>query len=429
MKPEISAFDDTQSIHFDDSTSILDDANLTVQLGHDDNRQFPLDPARTATREAYRRADQDDQIRTHVKGHNIFLPPNWKAQVDAEKRFQERQFGPGPSLAVYRSQSEYDEQNYADAEGEGYDEDGVFAGKETPLWEETPSRPREFRLSPRPKADAVKQQARPSAPGEPESPPLPTRRGDVAQQLETEPPQPQVVNRFKIRQSHDVQSQGDQPIASKTATTTTILEPQSRAHTNPPFSSKVSSYHDSSSEEDQPADTEPSTKPPSIDSTAASTINPAPGTKRTHSTLELSLDYDAETLKSKTFAGLDSIPFSVDPSLPQPQPALDTHGTPMTLSAKLTNLSKMRPEDQSSLFRAQTDTEREETAAWFLERFRDDMQALMRARAERRKVALRFEMLVKMRDRKVVLKTADVQAELDALKKGGGELIAGRVRS
>jgi len=71
----------------------------------------------------------------------------------------------------------------------------------------------------------------------------------------------------------------------------------------------------------------------------------------------------------------------------------------------------------------------EETAAWFLERFRDDMQALMRARAERRKVALRFEMLVKMRDRKVVLKTADVQAELDALKKGGGELIAGRVRS
>lgn len=428
MKPEISAFDDTQSIHLDDSTSILDDANLTLQFGHDDNHQFPLDPPKTATREAYRRAHQEDPTRPHVGGHTIFLPANWKAQVDNEKRFQERQFG--PNLDAYHGQTEYDDQIYGDAEGEGYDEDGVYSGKEPHSWEDTPSRPRpgtETRLSPRPKVDTTKQQVRPSVAEEADSPPLPSRKGSLPQQLATEPSQPQVVNRFKIRQSLESPAQVDEPKVSNTTAiaTTTIREPQSRAHNNPPFSSKVSSYHDSSSEEDQPADDEPSTKPPSINSTIAA--NPTSGTKRTHKSLEL--DYDIETLKTKTFTDLDNIPFGLDPALPLPQPALDANGNPMSLAAKLTNLSKMRPEDQTQLFRTQTDAEREETATWFLDKFRDDMQKLMRARAERRKVALRFEMLVKIRDKKVALKKADVQAELDALKKGGGELIAGRVRS
>ncbi|KEF59754.1 uncharacterized protein A1O9_04602 [Exophiala aquamarina CBS 119918] len=424
-EPEVSAFDDTQSIHFDDSTSILDDANLTVQFGHDDHHQFPLDPPKTATREVYRRAHQEDSTRPHAGGHNIFLPANWKAQVEKEKRLQERHFG--ASLDTYHDHSQYDDRIYGDTEGEGYDEDGVYAGKKPHTWEDTPSRPRpgtEARLSPRPKLDTTKQQVRPSVADEPDSPPLPSRKGDLPQQLTTEPAQPQVVNRFKIRQSLDSPAQADQPKASNTTamTATTIVEPQSRH--NPPFSSKVSSYHDSSSEEDQPAGGEPSTKPPSINS---STINLPSGTKRPHSFLEL--DYDLEALKTKTFADLDSIPFNQDPALPSPQAVLDSNGNPMSLAAKLTNLSKMRPEDQTQLFRTHTDTEREETATWFLDKFRDDMRMLMRARVERRKVALRFEMLVKMRDRKLALKKADVQAELDALKKGGGELIAGRVRS
>ena len=86
----------------------------------------------------------------------------------------------------------------------------------------------------------------------------------------------------------------------------------------------------------------------------------------------------------------------------------------------------MRSEDQRQLFRTQTDIEREQTAEWFLEKFKTDTRELMRLRLERRKVALRFEMEVKMRERKVKLKTSDVEADLEGLKKGGGELIAGR---
>lgn len=342
--------------------------------------------------------------------------------MDKEKRFH-GQFS--PALDAYRGHSEYVDQVYAEAEAEGYDEDGEYADKEHHLWEDTPSRPRpgtETRPSPRPESDIPKQQIPPSMTDEPDSPPLPVRRRDLPQPLATEP-QPQVVNRFKIRQPLDAQTPIDQPKANNNATTTTtILKPQPRAHNNPPFSSKVSSYHDSSSEEDQPAEDDPSTKPPSIISTTRSS-----GTKRPHESLQL--DYDVETLKTKTFADLDSIPFSLDPGLPPPQAALDSNGNTMTLGAKLTNLSKMQPEAQTQLFRSQTDAEREETATWFLDKFRDDMQKLLRARAERRKVALRFEMLVKMRERKVTVKKADVQAELDALKKGGGELIAGRIRS
>lgn len=346
--------------------------------------------------------------------------------MDKEKR----RHGPfGPSLDAYRGRSEYVNQVYGEAEGEGYDEDGEYADKEPHLWEDTPSRPRpgtEARASPRLKSETTKQQVPPSVTDEPDSPPLPTRRGDLPQPLAIEP-QPQVVNRFKIRQLVDTHTPIDPPKASitnnnATTTTTTILEPQPRTHSNPPFSSKVSSYHDSSSEEDQPGDDEPSTKPPSITSTSRSS-----GIKRPHSSIEL--DYDVETLKTKTFTDLDSIPFSLDPGLAPPQAALDSNGNPMSLGAKLTNLSKMRPADQTQLFRTQTDAEREETATWFLDKFRDDMQKLLRARAERRKVALRFEMLVKMRERKVSVKKDDVQAELDALKKGGGELIAGRIRS
>ena len=98
----------------------------------------------------------------------------------------------------------------------------------------------------------------------------------------------------------------------------------------------------------------------------------------------------------------------------------------MNLAARLSNLGRMRTEDQRRLFRTQTDTEREQTAAWFLEKFKTATRELMRLRLERRKIALRFEREVKMRECRVRAKTGDVEAELEGLKKGGGELIAGR---
>lgn len=371
--------------------------------------------------ESYGRSRQDHINKSSAAGHNILLSGDWKAQVDREKRLQ-RQFG--PSLDAYHGHAEYADQAYGDAHNEGYEEEVEFADKEPLLWQDTPSRPRpgvETKLSPRPKVEGSKQhQARPSVVDDPESPPLPARKGDL--QHPNVEPLPEVVNRFKVRQPLGADSPIDKPEANNNDTTTTILKPQSRNHNNPPFSSKVSSYHESSSEEDQAPDDKPSTKTPSVTSTL-----PAIGTKRPHDAIEL--DYDAETLKTKTLTELDSIPFSLDPNLPIPPAALDSNGNTMSLGAKLTNLTKMRAEDQTQLFRVQTDAEREETATWFLDKFRDDMQKLLRARVERRKVALRYEMLVKMRERKVTVKKADVQSELDALKKGGGELIAGRIRT
>ncbi|KAK5056078.1 hypothetical protein LTR84_012629 [Exophiala bonariae] len=420
---EISAFDDTQSIHFDDSTSILDDdVDLTLQFGHESNERFPLEPSKTVHREGHGRPRQDHVKKPLALGHNALLSGDWRAQVEKEKRLQ-RQFG--PSLDAHHGHAGYIDQAYGDAHNERYEEDVEFADKEPYVWQDTPSRPRpgiETKLSPRPKIDDSKQNhVRPSIADEPESPPLPTRKADLLQHAPVEP-LPEVVNRFKVRQPLGADSPIDQPAADNNNTKTSILQPQPRTHTNPPFSSKVSSYHESSSEEDQAADDEPSTNPPSVTSTL-----PASGTKRPHDAIDI--DYDAETLKTKTLAELDGIPFTLDPSLPTPQPALDSNGNAMSLSAKLTNLTKMRAEDQTQLFRVQTDAEREETAMWFLDKFRDDMQKLLRARVERRKVALRYEMLVKMRERKVTVKKADVQSELDALKKGGGELIAGRART
>lgn len=427
----MSAFDDTQSIHFDDSTSILDDdVDLTVQFGHVPNQRFPFDPSKKAARESHGRSREDDVARPSAGSHKL-LSGNWRAQVDREKRLQ-RQFG--PSLDAYQGHDEYADQAYGDAHNQGYEEeDGEYADKEPHSWQDTPSRPRpgiETKLSPRPKIDTSRpHQVRPLVVDDPGSPPLPARKADLLQHPPVEP-LPEVVNRFKIRQPLGADSPIDQPEAGSsngnqnTTTTTTILQPQPQPRTHhPPFSSKVSSYHESSSEEDQAADDEPSTKPPSVTSTLT-----ASGTKRRrHDSIEL--DYDAETLKTKTLTDLDSIPFSLDPNLPAPPAALDSNGNPMSLGAKLTNLTKMRPEDQTLLFRVQTDAEREETATWFLDKFRADMQKLLRARVERRKVALRFEMSVKQRDRTVAVKKADVQSELDALKKGGGELIAGRVRT
>ena len=125
-------------------------------------------------------------------------------------------------------------------------------------------------------------------------------------------------------------------------------------------------------------------------------------------------------------ADLDDIPFTVDPRRPAREIAVDATGTPMILAARLTNLIKMRPEDQRQLFQSLTDAEREETADWFLEKFQSDVQRLMDVRLERRKVALRYEWEVKRREKSVQTKIQDVGDELAVLRKGGGALIAGK---
>ncbi|KAK5239003.1 hypothetical protein LTR40_014982, partial [Exophiala xenobiotica] len=140
------------------------------------------------------------------------------------------------------------------------------------------------------------------------------------------------------------------------------------------------------------------------------------------------LDYDSETLAGKTMKDIDDLPFTTDPSagLRHAEPALDMNGTPISLATNLTNLTKMREEDQKLLFRSLTEADREQTASWFLEKFQADVRKLMDVRLERRKIALKYELEVKKRYERVETKKKDVDEELAGLRKGGGELIAGK---
>jgi hypothetical protein len=214
------------------------------------------------------------------------------------------------------------------------------------------------------------------------------------------------TNRFQVPKGHEKPT----TIAARQSPGPTLHAPQPyQPHT---ASSKISSYQESLSEEETHTTQHPS---------APTTPDP---TKKFEA--RESLDFELEILQNKSFTDLDAIPFTTDPTLPAPEPTLDATGTPIPFSTKLTNLNKMRHEDQTQFFRAQTDSEREETAAWFLEKFHSDMHKLMRARVERRKVALRFELEVKKRERAVRARKEDIDDELAGLKKGGGELIAGR---
>jgi hypothetical protein len=247
---------------------------------------------------------------------------------------------------------------------------------------------------------------------EPPSPPLPKQRkplGDVGLSISTELPHQQYVNRFKVYKTLE----NNMPAESAETNNQSSHASQSRPPNiqPPPFSSKVSSYHESSSEEDQ--------LPPVTESDLRGQTSTRPGP-------EQGLDFDFETLKTKTIADLDAIPFTSDPSDPEIQPALDMNGTPVTLSVKLSNLTKVATEDQRRLFKSLTDSERAQTATWFLDKFQSDAQKLMAVRIERRKVALRFELEVKKRERRIETKKADVDEELAGLKKGGGELIGGK---
>jgi hypothetical protein len=141
------------------------------------------------------------------------------------------------------------------------------------------------------------------------------------------------------------------------------------------------------------------------------------------------IDFDRETLGHMSFEDLENLPFVNDPRVPLPPPAVDPHGNPMTLIQKLNNLRKMHETDQRSLFRWQTDEEWEKTGSWFIQTLGEDLRKLMDVRMERRKIALKFEMEVKKRQKAIEVKSTDLQQELDDLRKGGSDLIRGRESS
>ncbi|KIX02289.1 uncharacterized protein Z518_08228 [Rhinocladiella mackenziei CBS 650.93] len=398
----VSAFDETQSIHFDDSISIAEDQLTQMKVG------LGIECGRRST-DLPNESPEHQVPNSHEGGPvskgNSSRPAKvhlYNGQVEAD---QERcRQGQLPRYGT-RFDRNSDRPVYNDeGSDEGYEQDGEYVADEMPVWENTPSR---TRLAPDVDLakDASKRKTVSNETEEPASPLLEERASNITQEMPILHP----INRFRIQKQVENNSFND---------ATKLIQPSNQTHQSRPsssqpakHSSKVSSCQESSSEEDQPRPADASNTPRTSSKTPYQ---------------EPDLDFGPEDLKTKTIADLDAIPFTTDPSVPAHEPALDVNGIPMTLSAKLTNLSKMRHEDQCRFFRSLTDSEREETSAWFLENLRSNVEKLTAARLERRKIALNYEMEVKKHENLVKMKKGHVDDELAGLKKGGGELIAGR---
>lgn len=150
-------------------------------------------------------------------------------------------------------------------------------------------------------------------------------------------------------------------------------------------------------------------------------IQPAPKKVRSEA------DYDSQALKAMSYGELDKQPFETDPRAGNARPPVDEHGVQLTLHRKLGNLSKMKEEDVRTMFSTQKDQEWEDTGAWFMDQFGQQMKQLMDLRQERRMIALQFEMEVKRRNAVVAAKTEDVEANLRYLRNGGKDLMGKRM--
>lgn len=339
---------------------------------------------------------------------------DWRYEVDIERLHQGKSsihFAPEFYHNMYSLQSDEDDLDGVSAQDGDVEEQRSLL-ENTPsrtknilLHESTVKNPREIALKPI-KAERA---ANPS---------LPTHRKSLSdtappQAVEAQLNQQSGRNRFHTHKVPEHVRQETYAELQRPKSAQQVIhapQPRSAQFQAAQFASKASSLHESVSEEES--------LPPHIPE------SPQHGTKRPLPTQEL--DFDPEDLKNKTIADLDAIDFSIDPRLPVNSQVMDSNGQAMTLSTKLTNLNRMRPEDQATLFRALSDAEREQTAEWFLDKFRTDTQRLMAVRVEKRKTALKYEMDVKKRERQVQIKKADVEEELVGLKKGGTELVRGK---
>ncbi|KAK5190865.1 hypothetical protein LTR72_000676 [Exophiala xenobiotica] len=407
-EPIANGFDDTQSLHFDDSTSIADGQETQMNLGFGFDRQDGPPPyQRPIAFKQFSKPSKNTQ-----QSLNNVVGPDWHTTVDHERVRR----GEAPKYGTRFDEHTKDSVLSNEALDDGYEPDGEFAEDEPNTWD-TPSRTRMGPEGHHASQEFIKHESQQIAADDQVSPPLPHQNrplGEIPVNINGEIPQHQQQqhkSRFQVLQKQfTINNSADLPDPNEPAVL--AQHPRQQNIQPPPFSSKVSSYHESSSEEDH------------AQSTAAPT---SPG-RRSKRPREEALDYDSETLAGKTMKDIDDLPFTTDPSagLRHAEPALDMNGTPISLATKLTNLTKMREEDQKLLFRSLTDADREQTASWFLEKFQADVRKLMDVRLERRKIALKYELEVKKRYERVETKKKDVDEELAGLRKGGGELIAGK---
>ncbi|KAK5467454.1 hypothetical protein LTS15_000427 [Exophiala xenobiotica] len=405
-EPIASGFDDTQSLHFDDSTSIADGQETQMNLGFGfDPQDGPPPYQRPIAFKQFSKASKNTQ-----QSLNNVVGPGWHTTVDHERVRR----GEAPKYGTRFDEHTKDSVLTNEALDDGYEPDGEFAEDEPNTWD-TPSRTRMGPEGHHASQEFIKHESQQIAPEDRVSPPLPHQNRPLSENpvnINGEiPHQQHHKSRFQVLQKQfNVNNSAELP--EPNAPADLAQHPRQQNILPPPFSSKVSSYHESSSEEDHAQPT-------------AAPTSPGRQSKRPR---EEDLDFDSETLAGKTMKDIDDLPFTTDPSagLRQAEPALDMNGTPISLATKLTNLTKMREEDQKLLFRSLTDADREQTASWFLEKFQADVRKLMDVRLERRKIALKYELEVKKRYERVETKKKDVDEELAGLRKGGGELIAGK---
>ena len=169
---------------------------------------------------------------------------------------------------------------------------------------------------------------------------------------------------------------------------------------------------------------------PTCKSMTSSTTPQMPRSKLKRPLPDNDLDYDVATLKSMSFAILDDEPFTKDPRRAHAAPmSLEpSSNTQSILSQKLSNISTMSQGDVKTLFRHQTDADREETGKWFVCQLSTFMSELQDNCIQRREVSMRFEDEVKRRLAAVEIKGTHVQAEMDKLKTGGQQLIGDKNR-
>jgi hypothetical protein len=340
---------------------------------------------------------------------NLFVnnfPLGWMEVADAERKRQG--FEPKYSTASHHNVPEMEEDEADFHNGSEHDGDV----EDQPTLDNTPSRSRhvpdvdlrqETASQPVATGQPIKATAHRANPAANEAFPSPA--------YEPAQSHPKARDRFHIHQRRETISELErpntpQPQLGRRQTHRLPMNTQSAL-------SKVPSLLDSSSDEEMPRASH------NADSPRASKKRPYP----VHE-----LDFDAEELQKKTIADLDCIPFSTDPRTPRTPPAVNANGTLLRLSDKLMNLTKMRPEDQVTLFKSLNDDERELTATWFLETFQADTKKLITVRAERRKIALKYETEVKKREKQVQTKKQDVENVLQVLRNGGAELVKGSAR-
>ena len=336
------------------------------------------------------------------------IPEDWRREADAERVRQ----GVNPVHTTYAAHNVQSDSQAGEDHDEAPEQDGGV--DEQSFLQNTPSRTSlilERRPLSKGRAEAATKVLKFQEPGQGASIKHRKSLSNIEQKIPVQVSLRQQPDRFHVRKPHEMKLKTERSRSPERQ----IHAPQPVLPQGLPaaFHSKGSSLHESSSEEDRP-----------VQPRVVQSPQPQLGTKRPHPSHEV--DLDPEDLQKTTVAELDKIRFPKDPRLPTPPPAVDSNGTPLSFSGKLHNLSKMRPEDQSMLFKSLTDTEREQTADWFLDKFRTEMQALMDVRIERRKIALKFEMEVRQRDRQVQTKRQDVEHELSELKKGGDELVKAR---